>query len=168
MNPIDRANNPARNVSSNFPSPPGSNPPLDTGFKDGVKVIPGGSKPPTPKNPLDGLNKFGTQIFGEKAPAQINSSKGGTDKGPNVEGLKKGQYYGYEKVAPEGRPKPNQGTRVPGEGMKPPVTIGGERPGAIKIQPEAPKPGRISSFFGGLGRGGGGGGGGLFGLTKIR
>jgi hypothetical protein len=139
------------------------------GFKDGVKVIPGGSKPPTPKNPLDQLNRFGTQIFGEKAPAQINSSKGGTDKGPNVEGLKKGQYYGYEKVDPEGRPKPNQGTRVPGAGMKPPVTIGGERPGAVPItgpNPTIPKtPGRIASFFGGM-RGGSGGGGGLFGIKN--
>mgnify|MGYP006285953961 CR=1 FL=1 len=36
------------------------------------------------------------------------------------------------------RPTPNQGITVPGPLGKPPVTIGGEKPGAIKVQPMTP------------------------------
>jgi hypothetical protein len=67
-------------------------------------------------------------------------------------------------VRPGLRPTPNQGVTVPGSAGKPPVTIGGEKPNAVKVQPTLPpKPKSKVKLRGGFGlRGGMGAGGGGF------
>jgi hypothetical protein len=137
------------------------------GFKDGVKVIPGGSQTPTQTNsqrfPWSSSQKSEYRVV--TPPAEINSSKGGAGTGQYVRGEQLGGRGGFmQDIPPVPRPKPNQGTVGTGG-----VVIGGEKPGAVKItgpNPTIPKPpGRIASFFGGM-RGGSGGGGGLFGIKN--
>ena len=165
MNPADRANNPARNVSSSLPPilPPGSG--VGSAPVNGVRTGPSGSFGfPTPKSP----GSHNTPLDPYRVvtpPAPINSSKGGTDTGRYAMGEQLGgRGEAMQTLKPEGRPKPNQGTRGTGG-----VIVGGERPGAVPItgpNPTIPKtPGRIASFFGGM-RGGSGGGGGLFGIKN--
>ncbi len=130
-------------------------------FKSGVKTIPAGSQPKSPASPPYASPLYPDYDKVVKPPAKINSAVGGTGTSRYVYG----ETAIGDKVKPEGRPKPNQGvtTFVQGKG---PVTIGGEKPGAIKVvdpSAKAPKkPGRVERFWYGSGgrRGGGGGGGG--------
>ena len=149
----DRANSNARV----FPTLPGV-------YSEGVKVIPGGSQPLTPNKPPFDLGKALGYPDQSKPSAKINNSTGGPDKAKFVMGSER--YGPPNTVKPEGRPAPNQGTKVftPGVGTK---TFGGSQPGAIPITgPTPPKnPGRVATFFKGVKGGGLGpmlGGGGPF------
>ncbi len=132
-------------------------------FNSGVRSIPAGSQPKTPSTSFTSMPDYYQVI---KQPAKINAAKGGTEQSKYAYGERMtGKGQASELIKPEGRPKPNQGvtTFVQGKG---PVTIGGEKPGAIKVvdpSAKAPKkPGRVERFWYGSGgrRGGGGGGGG--------
>jgi hypothetical protein len=129
-------------------------------FNSGVRAIPAGSQPKTPSTAFTSMPDYYQVI---KEPAKINAAKGGTEQSKYAYGERMtGKGQASELIKPQGRPQPNQGTTSfsPGKG---PVTLGGEKPSAIKITDPASKPSRIASFFGGRG---GGGLGGMFGIKN--
>lgn len=114
-------------------------------FNAGVKVVPGGSLPLTPKTPKIAPYPDYYQVI--KPPLPINSAKGGTETSKYAQGERMaGKGEASERMKPVPRPEPGKGVNVPGTGTK----IGGPK----------------GSFGGGGLRGGPLGGGGAFG--KIR
>ena len=131
--------------------------PTSPQFNEGVNVIPGGSKPTTSnwttRSVMPDYYKMITP------PLPINSSTGGAETSRYAKGEQmQGKGEASKLVPPVGRPKPNQGT----PGTKIGVTIGGEKPNAIKVTgPTAPKGPRLGGggLRGPLGNFGGGSGG---------
>lgn len=115
----------------------------------GVNIVPAGSRPLTPKSPS--IAPFPDYYKTITPPAKINAATGGTENSKYARGEKMGgKGEASVGMKPEPRPKPNQGVTVPGTGGKPPVTIGGEKPGAVKVQPLKPKGRPIGGALGGI------------------
>ena len=117
-------------------------------FNEGVKVVPGGSKPTT--TPSSTYRAPGLPDYYKvmTPPLPINAATGGTETSKYAQGERMaGKGEASERMKPVPRPEPGTGAKVPGTHS---VKIGGPK----------------GAFGGGGWRGGGGGG--FMGMTKIR